>query len=139
MIRHRRSLELQAEMNLTNLLDTAFVLLIAFMLMAPMLKNGIQLNLPKIGGTQIATQQTTVTISIAKPLEGSTDDTIYIEDIRQTYDQVTKTLQQKQQSIQDFSVVIEADRDVRYDTVAHVLARVKKLGIKSVGLVTDTK
>ncbi|MEN6627359.1 MAG: biopolymer transporter ExbD [Candidatus Sumerlaeia bacterium] len=139
MLRHRRSLPLQSEMNLTNLLDTAFVLLIAFMLMAPMLKNGISLNLPTVKTGPISTQQNTITISIGKAIDALSTDPIYIEEERLTVDQVAETLQKKQATYESISVVIEADKDAKYDTVAQVLGRVKGLGIKSVGLITEPK
>ncbi|MCE5229902.1 biopolymer transporter ExbD [bacterium] len=140
MLRHRRSLDLQSEMNLTNLLDTAFVLLIAFMLMAPMLKHGIELRLPTIANAgSIATQQSTITIVINKALEGNTTNPIYIEDQRLTIEQMAEKLKDKMSTFESVSVVIEADREVPWESVAQVLATVKQIGIKSVGLIFQPK
>lgn len=141
MLRHRRSLELQAEMNLTNLLDTAFVLLIAFMLMAPMLKHGIELRLPKVGpgAGSIATSQSTVTIVIGKAVDATATTPIFIEDQRLSIDEMATTLTKKMDGVEMLSVVIEADREVPWEAVAQVLARVKSVGINKVGLVFQPK
>ena len=48
MKRHRQPLEIASDMNVTNLIDTSFILLITFMLVAPQLKHGIQLELPEV-------------------------------------------------------------------------------------------
>ena len=49
MRRHRRQLNVLSEINLTNLVDTSFVLLIGFMLMAPTIKHGIKIEYPQVG------------------------------------------------------------------------------------------
>lgn len=142
MLRHRRSIELQSEMNLTNLLDTAFVLLIAFMLMAPMLKHGVELNLPRVqkGGGPISTQQSTVTIVIGKAVTADASAPIFIDDSeRQSLDEMAEALTKRKESVEELSVVIEADRTVPWESVAQVLARVKQVGISKVGLVFQSK
>ncbi|HOE96167.1 MAG TPA: biopolymer transporter ExbD [Candidatus Sumerlaeota bacterium] len=137
MRRHRRDLEVLSDMNLTNLLDTAFILLMAFMLVAPMLKTGIDLNLPRVGAGQLQGQQKTVTISIAKPQVEGQSERIYVDDARVTYEELEEKLAETKSNYQAFSVAIEADAEATYQSVARVLSLLKAMQITSVGLVTD--
>ncbi len=162
MLRHRRSLDLQCEMNLTNLLDTAFVLLIAFMLMAPALKTGVELNLPKVAkgsGPLSTSPQSTVTIVVGKmiadkeaaptgdkPADATADkasdavtNPIFIEDQRYDLEEMATYLKKKKDETEVLSVVIEADREVPWESMARVLARVKSIGVNKVGLVFQPK
>ena len=137
MRRHRRDLEILSEMNLTNLLDTAFILLIAFMLVAPMLKHGIDLDLPVVSQQALQSESNTVVIAIAKrPLEELTEP-IYIEDKRVDLDELEGIIRDKMRKFPDFDVAIEADKTVTYETFAKVLGLLKNLGIDNIGLVTE--
>ncbi len=137
MRRHHRSLEIMSEMNLTNLLDTAFTLLIAFMLVAPMLKHGIELRLPKVDAGTLATETSTVTIVVSKAPEEGFEEPIYIEDQRLTLDEMEEVLRQKMRTFESVSVVIEGDRAAAWEAVARVMSRVHHMGITSVGIIFE--
>ena len=136
MRRHHRDLSILSEMNLTNLLDTAFTLLIAFMLVAPTIKHGIELELPKISRGEMQTESKTLTIAIKKKAFEDTVEPIYIEDQRVTLDNLKDIIRERQAIYPKMSVLIEADKDATYDTVAKVLATLQNLGINNVGLPT---
>ncbi len=137
MRRHHRSLEINSELNLTNMLDTAFTLLIAFMLVAPMIKHGIDLRMPQVRSGQIATSTNTTTIVIAGAPEEGFEEPIYIEDQRVTLADLEGLLAERQMSFDNMSVVVEADKSVTWNTVAQVLGTAKRLGITSIGLVFE--
>jgi len=120
-----------AEINVTNLVDVVLVLLIIFMITAPMLQSGIDVKLPK---TKAATQDELgegVVLTIDR--KGG----IFIDDVWVRLSDFEKrlniVLKQKNQS----SVYIRADSGVVYATVVDVIARLKASGIEYVGLVTS--
>ena len=137
MRRHRRDLEILSEMNLTNLLDTAFTLLIAFMFVAPMMKHGIELELPKVSRGPLESATHTVTIVINKRPAEDLSEPIYIDEERVDLDSLEEKMREIQNRYDAFNVAIEADAASTYDTFAKVLARLKNMGIENVGLVTE--
>lgn len=138
MRRHRRALEPIAAINLTSLLDVAFVLLIAFMIVAPSLKYGIDLDLPTIkeGAPQLSQSQLQLyTIVVPKPKDGRQE--IVMNDVPSELRDIESrlTLQKKQGN--KVAVEIQADRDVPYETFIQVVAAVRRAGIESIGLPVD--
>ena len=138
MRRHRRPLEPIAAINLTSLLDVAFVLLIAFMIVAPSLKYGIDLDLPTIkeGAPQLSQSQLQLyTIVVPKPRDGGQE--FIMNDIPAQLRDIESrlTLQKKQGN--KVAVEIQADRDVPYDTFIQLVAAVRRAGIESIGLPVD--
>jgi biopolymer transport protein ExbD len=135
MRRHRRELRPVADINLTSLLDVSFVLLIAFMIVAPSLKYGIQLDLPTIkeGAPQLnQNQQQLFTITLPKPKAG-TQDFLVNDSPAQLRDIEERLRLQKQQGRQ-VAVEINADKDVPYETFIEVVAAVRRAGVEAVGL-----
>jgi len=119
-----------ADINVTNLVDVVLVLLIIFMITAPMLQSGIDVNLPK---TRVAVRDELsegVVLTIDKK-GGIFIDSLWVRlpDFETRLDAVLK---QKNTS----SVYIRADSAVLYATVVDVVARLKEMGIESLGLVT---
>jgi biopolymer transport protein TolR len=120
-----------AEINVTNLVDVVLVLLIIFMITAPMLQSGIDVNLPK---TRAAIQDELgegVVLTIDKKGGIFIDDVwVRLPDFEERLDNVLK---QKNTS----SVYIRADSGVVYAAVVDVVARIKQMGIEYLGLVTS--
>ena len=136
MKRHRDEIKPISEMNVTNLLDTAFILLMAFMLVAPTINHGIELELPRVTAQNIDTSET-VTIAIKKKPSLDSLDYIYFEGERVSLKQLGELLIERREAVPDIDVLIEADRGEVIDTLAKVLATVKSSGIESVGIATD--
>lgn len=140
MRRHRRDYEVMSEMNLTNLLDTAFVLLIAFIMASPSMRQGLQIDLPKVGGPAEALVQKSkevLTITLRKnPLQGAADQ-IVVGEARLDLDQLSAMIDLKKASTKDLDVILEADKAVTYETVAQVIGILKNRGIENVGLPTE--
>ena len=81
MRRHRQDLTLMADLNVTNLLDTAFILLMAFMIVSPAIKHGLELELPTAQGQNIDSTKT-LTVVIMKRAASSGPAPIYVDDRR---------------------------------------------------------
>ena len=62
----RRQSRRQADVNITNLMDVMMVLLVVFMVAAPLMTSGIPLDLPKVGGKDLQSSETSVNISVDK-------------------------------------------------------------------------
>lgn len=127
----RRDYGHMADINVTNLVDVVLVLLIIFMITAPMLQSGIDVNLPKTK-TAISDQQAEgVVLTIDK--KGG----IYIDDVWVRMNDFTKRLDEVLKQKNTSSVYIRADSSVVYATVVDVISAVKNMGIDYLSLVTS--
>lgn len=124
------NLDEMAEINVTPLVDVMLVLLIIFIITAPMLVQGLNVNLPKQDAPSIAAESD-------KPLvlTLSTDRIIYLEDepihLELLGDRLGAAL-----AGQPRPVYIKADQDLPYGFVIKVLAVLDKVGVEQVGMVT---
>ena len=135
MKRHRQPLEPMASLNITNLLDTAFILLITFMLVAAQLTHGIKLDLPEVAAPPMSKDPTnTVLISIAKRRDGEQREWIYLSGERVTVEDLYDGLRAKRAEKPDLAGVIEGDRAIPYGVFYEVIDAVKRAGIDNVGL-----
>lgn len=129
--RKNGSLPVSADINVTSLVDVAFTLLVIFIITAPILQGGVEVQLPQ-GNVAPITQSEGIIVSITR------DGTIYVgdvevksvEDFRSIYPQVVK-----QKGVKD--AYLRADREVPYGRFAQVLALMKELDVPEVGLVYD--
>jgi biopolymer transport protein ExbD len=133
--RHRQPLEVMSEMNVTNLLDTAFILLITFMLVAPQLTHGIKIKIPEVENVPPlhANLEKTVLISIQKTREGETEEEIVMDKRRVTLEEISSTLSERYRNQPDVSVVIEADDGSGAGTLVRVVGAVTGAGVESIG------
>lgn len=137
MRRHQQELGPMSEMNVTNLLDTAFVLLIAFMMVAPTIKHGIQIDLPVVkAGSIEGDKKKTLTIVLQKKSTDAGTDRIYIEDKRLTIPELTAEVQKQKKLYPEMDVVVEGDRAVTLETLLQVVATLQSIGIENVGFPT---
>ncbi len=123
--------KLMSEINVTPLVDVMLVLLIIFMVTAPMMIEGVKVNLPKTTTKFISTKQEPLVVTITK------EKKIFI----QRYEVKLKGLADKLKNIfknrKYKQLLIRADKDVPYGFVVKVIAHIKKAGIDKVGLVTE--
>lgn len=122
-----------SEINVTPLVDVMLVLLIMFMVTAPMMQQGIEVNLPKTAssGVQTAPEPTVLVISADRKLS--------IGKKNIPSDQLKTRLKAIYQGRHDQSLYIQADRAVDYGFVAETMADVRAAGITNVGLITLPK
>ncbi|MGI9522368.1 MAG: protein TolR [Hyphomicrobiaceae bacterium] len=126
-----------SEINVTPFVDVMLVLLIIFMVAAPLLTAGVPLELPSASGKQIGTQkQEPVIVSVTK------DGRIYLGEEKAstlTLPQLTQKLQAvaKARGSTDEPVFVRGDTSVKYGTVARVMAGIKEAGFTKLSLVTE--
>jgi biopolymer transport protein TolR len=118
-----------AEINITNLVDVTMVLLIIFMLTAPFLQAGVKLRLPKAEAKQIEEQQG-VTVSIDE------NGKLFIDEKAVGWNDFTAEFREAIEATAP-RVFLRVDKDVRYETVLQVIARIKMLGIEDLGLIAE--
>lgn len=119
-----------SEINVTPLVDVMLVLLIIFMITAPLLQQGIDVNLPQAKGKDLPPEQR-VTISI------KADGTIYLNKKKVTPEQMEVKL--KALSKLNPNVFLKADKDVPYGLVVRVMGEVKEAGIEKLGMITEPR
>jgi len=127
----RREYGHMADINVTNLVDVVLVLLIIFMITAPMLQSGIDVNLPKTRATTKDELGEGVVLTI--DAKGG----IFIDDVWARRDDFEERLDQVLRNKNTSSVYIRADSAVIYATVVDVVAKLKEMGIEYLGLVTS--
>jgi biopolymer transport protein TolR len=119
-----------AEINITPMVDVMLVLMIIFMVAAPMMTQGVQVALPKADAKPIE-QNKPVEISIKK------DGTIFVGSSQVAKDQLITRLQTIQEGRDEASILLRADKDMNYGTVMEVMAMLQAAGMVDVGMVTD--
>lgn len=134
MRRHRQELGPLTEMNVTNLLDTAFVLLMAFMIVAPATKHGIELDLPVVEGESMDKKKT-LTVVIAEPSSEGTER-VYVDDERLTYEGLTKLLIDRKARFPELDILVEVDKSVPAEILLQTVSAIKDSGIENIGLPT---
>ena len=126
-MKRSRGKELKQEMNLTNMIDIVFSILIVFIISAPLMSQGVKVDLPKAEAPTME-QEKLLKVSITK------DDEIYIADMMvdfESFNSVFKSLWNG-----EMAVVINSDESVRYGLVMQVVTQVQKLGVTKLGFLT---
>jgi len=118
-----------AEINITNLVDVTMVLLIIFMLTAPFLQAGVKLRLPKAEAKSIEEQEG-VTVSIDE------SSRIFIDEKAVRWNEFSAEFRRAIEATAP-RVFLRVDKNVRYETVLQVIARIKMLGIEDLGLIAE--
>ena len=120
-----------SEINVTPLVDVMLVLLIIFMVTAPMLMQGVEVNLPKTTTKNIKTQEEPLMLTVNKEKE------IFIEKHLIKLDNLETKIQKIFQNRRDKEILLRADKEVPYGFVIKVIAKVKQAGIDKLGMVTE--
>lgn len=129
--RRRRTYGAMAEINVTNLVDVVLVLLIIFMISAPLLQSGIEVDLPKSASTAIDPDEDGVVITIDN--KGG----IYIGGTWAKLENFESQLSAELKKAETKAVFLQADSLVQYGVVIDVIARLKEAGISDLGLMTQ--
>jgi biopolymer transport protein ExbD len=118
------------QINVTPLLDLAYVLLIIFIILTTATVQGIKVNLPKASAQPSLAENKTKAISI------TADGTIYLDTFPVTMPELENLLRQYKAVTPDLPVIIKADSSIQYQRVVDVLDLVGRLEITQLGLVT---
>jgi len=126
MIRRRQTRELDYRINVTSLVDVSLTLLVVFMLVAPMMKHGIDVQLPKVSAEGVDLKNQLVVAIDA-------DEHIYLNERRISPAGLVEHLRGSSAK----EVFLKADRDVTHGFVMKVLGKIREGGISNVGMVSE--
>lgn len=129
--RSRRSGGLNTEINVAPLVDVMLVLLIVFMIAAPLLSVGVPVELPKTDAKALPSQQEPITITV--DFEGG----VFIQDEEISLDDLATRLIAVSTNGYEERIYLRGDRDTDYGEVMKVMARINTAGFTNIGLVTD--
>jgi len=129
-MKFNRERDVLSEINVTPFVDVMLVLLVIFMVTAPLLQQGIDVNLPKAKGKDLPPEER-VTLIIKR------NGVIYLNDNPVSLSEMRKKLK----SISSFNpnVFLKADKDVPYGFVVEVMSDIKEAGIEKLGMITEPK
>src|SRR5580704_17240884 len=119
------------EINVTPMLDLAYVLLVIFIIMTTATVQGIKVNVPKASAQPSLAQSKTKAISI------TADGTIFLDTYPVTMSELEQNLRQLKAATPDLPVIIKADSTIQYQKVVDVLDLLGRLEITQLGLVTS--
>jgi len=119
------------EINVTPLVDVMLVLLIIFMVTAPLLTQGVNVDLPDANAPEMEQHIEPLVITVRQ------DGTIHMQKHKVSMPQLTARIQSMRQSNPNLPVFIRGDAQTPYQNVAQVLSTLEYANIKRVGLVTE--
>jgi biopolymer transport protein TolR len=120
-----------SQINVTPLVDVMLVLLVIFMVTAPIIQQGVQVNLPKVKAAALPGKEEQFVVSITRSNE------IYLNDAKLSAADLTDKLAAISRERPDREVFIRADDQVPYGEVIRTMAAIKAAGIENVGMVTE--
>ncbi len=129
----RRRRGLIGEINVTPFVDVMLVLLITFMITAPLLTAGVPVELPKTEARPLPSDKTPLTITV------QADGSVYLQETQVEKSTLVARLTAIAKEGYDQRIFIRADSGAPYGAVAEVMARINAAGFKNLGLVTDPK
>ena len=122
-------LELVSDINVTSLVDVTMTLLIIFIIVAPMIEQGIDITLPTAEPKRIDVAEV-LTITVAD------NERVYLEGQRVTLEELAERLANVHAAREEAAVLIKADTDLRYGRVVEVLDTVRGVGISRLAMAT---
>lgn len=122
-----------SEINVTPFVDVMLVLLVIFMVTAPMMQQGLDVNLPKTASTGVALNEDPFVLVIdAAGIVKAGDTVVKVSDLSSKLKAIFENKKNKQ-------IYIQADKKVDYGTVAYVMGEIRIAGISNISLITLPK
>jgi biopolymer transport protein TolR len=120
-----------SEINVTPLVDVMLVLLIIFMVAAPMIQQGVDVNLPKVVATELPAQTDLMVVTVDRT------GTVHVGGTQVAVDGLGEKLKAIFSRRPSKEAYLRADQNVAYGVVVRVMAEMKKAGIERLGMVTE--
>ncbi|UCH21056.1 MAG: protein TolR [Deltaproteobacteria bacterium] len=119
-----------SDINVTPFVDVMLVLLIIFMVTAPLMMQGVSVSLPEATAKPLTSEKEHLLITI------DTNQRIFINDVEVTLDFLQEKLSRILGGRVDREVYLKADKDISYGTVVRVMSEIKGAGVEKLGMVT---
>ena len=120
-----------SDINVTPFVDVMLVLLIIFMVTAPMMMQGVDVSLPEVTAKPLDSEKEHLIITLDK------NNQIFINDYKVTVDFLSEKLAKIIEGRKDREVFLKADKDLPYGFVARVMAEMMGAGVEKLGMVTE--
>lgn len=120
-----------SDINITPLVDVMLVLLIVFMVTAPMMIQGVDVNLPRAATAPLKPSEDLLTVRVEK------GGTVWVDKRRTDMDELTQVMAKVLTARTIKDVLLAADRDLPYETVMKAISRLKKAGVNRIGMMTQ--
>ncbi len=122
--------QFMSEINVTPFVDVMLVLLIIFMVTAPMMVQGVDVNLPKATAKALKSSEERLIISIDNEMK------VYINEQVVSVEFLTQKLTAILENLENKDVYLKADKEIPYGVVVNVISKIKKAGVDSLGMIT---
>jgi biopolymer transport protein TolR len=134
--RHRRRrATLMSEINVTPMVDVMLVLLIIFMVTAPLMATGIKVNLPESNVSQLENEKKDEPLQVLVDKRGD----LYIQKTKVTFAELGTKLGEVTKQNKETQIYVKGDKDVPYGTVIMAISAINEAGYSKVGLVTQPR
>ncbi|MGI9312015.1 MAG: ExbD/TolR family protein [Alphaproteobacteria bacterium] len=120
-----------SDINVTPFVDVMLVLLVIFMVTAPLLTVGVPIELPKTSAKQMTDDVEPLTITI------DNKNNIYIQELKVDFEELAVKLTAIGKDKFDKKIYINGDKNINYEILMRVMAKINSAGYTSIGLVTD--
>jgi biopolymer transport protein TolR len=120
-----------ADINVTPLVDVMLVLMIIFMVTAPLIQRGVDVDLPPANAQPMPADDDVSVLSITK------DQKVYLGEAEIPFEELETKIRLNQKLQNDKDLYLHADRNLPYGVVVDVMATLKNAGIENLGMVTD--
>lgn len=122
-----------SDINITPLVDVMLVLLIVFIVTAPLLTNSVKVNLPKAAPTQSTDQNKALVISVEP------NGAIFLDKDPVKLENFEQEITQRKNANSKLALNLNADETVPYGTVAKLLTSIERVGVEKLSVITEPK